>query len=208
MQHGNMVEQVFDGPMPKVTEIQITSEATGLRPENSRQRSQSASHSPYTIIAESSATPQRLLTTSTDSNGRPRSPQSEVNVSARAYFKYAILYFVALLVTFVSPLTHIYIFRKMWILIDSGQMAVRQVPSTINRVYIIVRPEANNFGLELATCFVLPLQGFWNSIVYIAISWPSMKTLFRRGRTRDKNSYPLLLLGISLVEHEPRATCI
>jgi hypothetical protein len=140
--HGNLVEHVFNGPMSKVTEIRITSEATGLRPENSRQRSESASYSPVESgdMPESSATPQRLLTTPTDSNGRRCSPQSEANVSARAYFKYAILYFVALL------------------------------------------------------------------IVYIAISWPSMKTLFRRGRMRDKNSYPLLLLGISLVEHEPRAT--
>ncbi|KAN0080896.1 hypothetical protein V8E54_004100 [Elaphomyces granulatus] len=141
----------------EVTEIRITSEAAGLRREDSQQRSQSAPYSPYSVIVEggdmpeSSAAPQRLLTASTDSNARRR--------SARAYFKYAILNFIALLVTLV--------------------------PSTINRVYIIVRPEANNFGLELATCFVLPLQGFWNSIVYTAISWSSMKTLFRRGLRRD-----------------------
>jgi hypothetical protein len=173
----------------EVTEIRITSEAAGLRREDSQQRSQSAPYSPYSVIVEggdmpeSSAAPQRLLTASTDSNARRR--------SARAYFKYAILNFIALLVTLVSPLARIYaILVHIQKDVDTDRfwpiaMAVRQVPSTINRVYIIVRPEANNFGLELATCFVLPLQGFWNSIVYTAISWSSMKTLFRRGLRRD-----------------------
>jgi hypothetical protein len=157
--HRNLVENMLDAPMSKVTEIRITSEAAGLRPENSRQK---ALYSPYTVIVgsgeipEGPASPQRLLTEPMDANGHRRSPKSEATASDLAYFKYAMLYFVALLVTWV--------------------------PSTINRVYILARPNDGNFGLQITACFVLPLQGFWNSIVYTAISWSSMKALFRQFR--------------------------
>jgi hypothetical protein len=109
--HRNLVENMLDVPMSKVTEIRITSEVAGLRPENSRQR---ALYSPYTVIVgsgdmpEGPASPQRLLTEPMDANGHRRSPKSEATASDLAYFKYAMLYFVALLVTWVSPLAHIY----------------------------------------------------------------------------------------------------
>lgn len=62
-------------------------------------------------------------------------------------------------------------------------LPVEQVPSTVNRVYSLAYPDVNNFGLEFTSAFVLPLQGFWNSIIYCAISWSSIKQLFRRNRT-------------------------
>jgi len=181
--HGNFVERVFDVPLSKVTEVQITSEAAGLRAENSRQmdvtrKSQPALYSSYSVTVESGdmpqgyAIPRRILTEPMDTNGRRRSPKSEAAASAWAYFKYAILYFIALLVTWV--------------------------PSTINRVYTLFRPSEINFGLELTSSLVLPLQGFWNSIIYAAISWSSMKALFhhfRRSPRRDKNSLQLPRLG-------------
>ncbi|CRG86650.1 Cyclic AMP receptor 2 [Talaromyces islandicus] len=80
------------------------------------------------------------------------------SAAARAYCKYAVLYFIALLVTWV--------------------------PSTINRVYSLARPESVNFGLELASAIVLPLQGFWNSIIYLAISWSLVTKFFRRDGSR------------------------
>lgn len=53
-----------------------------------------------------------------------------------------------------------------------------QVPSTINRVYSLARPSDFNFNLNYASSFVLPLQGFWNSLIYISISWPAFKALW------------------------------
>ncbi|KAJ6004809.1 hypothetical protein N7540_012608 [Penicillium herquei] len=76
---------------------------------------------------------------------------TEGNFATWVYTKYAMLFFVALLVTWV--------------------------PSTANRVYALVRPDLFAFGLNYASSFVLPLQGFWNSLIYVSISWPAFKTL-------------------------------
>ena len=192
--------------MSKVTEIRITSEAAGLQAENPQQmdatrKSQPALYSSYSVTVESgdmpqgSTIPRRILTEPMDTNGRRRSPKSEAAASARAYFKYAMLYFVALFVTWVSPLTHIYIIQKD---VDTDRFwdGCEQVPSTVNRVYTLFQPNETNFPLELTSSFVLPLQGFWNSLIYIAISWSSMKALFhhfRRSPRRDKNSWSRLV---------------
>jgi hypothetical protein len=67
-----------------------------------------------------------------------------------AYAKVAALFFVALMVT--------------WI------------PSSANRVYSYVHPGDISLGLELASAFVLPLQGFWNALIYATTSLPACKT--------------------------------
>ncbi|KAJ5337501.1 uncharacterized protein N7506_005523 [Penicillium brevicompactum] len=83
----------------------------------------------------------------------------EASCAAWAYTKYAMLFFIALLVTWV--------------------------PSTVNRVYAFARPDDYSFGLFYASSFVLPLQGFWNSLIYVSISWPAFKTLWRDLRSRS-----------------------
>ena len=75
------------------------------------------------------------------------------NKAAMKYCKCALLFFVALLITWV--------------------------PSTINRIYTIVRPSEIVFGLNLAAAFVLPLQGFWNAIIYMATSSYAVKSLWQ-----------------------------
>jgi hypothetical protein len=53
------------------------------------------------------------------------------------------------------------------------------VPSSINRVYALAYPNADvPFGLSYAAAFVLPLTGFWNSMVYITTSWSSCVELW------------------------------
>lgn len=59
-----------------------------------------------------------------------------------------------------------------------------QVPSTINRVYTLAYPDAFVFGLNYASSFVLPLQGFWNCLIYVSISWPACKSLWADMRGR------------------------
>jgi hypothetical protein len=78
---------------------------------------------------------------------------TEASSAAWAYTKYAILFFIALLVTWV--------------------------PSTANRVFAFAHPNDFSFGLNYAASFVLPLQGFWNSLIYVSISWPAFRTLWR-----------------------------
>ncbi|OJJ95539.1 hypothetical protein ASPACDRAFT_1891777 [Aspergillus aculeatus ATCC 16872] len=80
----------------------------------------------------------------------------ETNSAAWAYSKYAILFFIALLITWV--------------------------PSTANRVYSLVLPHKVDFELNYISGLVLPLQGFWNSIIYVSISWPAFEELLFSNR--------------------------
>ena len=53
-----------------------------------------------------------------------------------------------------------------------------QVPASINRVYALVHPTELSFPLNYSAGLVLPLMGFWNSVIYITTSWAAVKTLF------------------------------
>lgn len=85
----------------------------------------------------------------------PRSSSGTVdaNTAAIKYCKCAMLFFVALLVTWV--------------------------PSTINRIHTLVHPNESLFRLNYAAGMVLPLQGFWNAIIYIATSSAACRALMR-----------------------------
>jgi hypothetical protein len=76
----------------------------------------------------------------------------DVNRATMSYCYTAMLFFFALLVTWV--------------------------PSTINRLYTLIRPNASApFGLDFASGLVLPLQGFWNTVIYIVTSLAACKAL-------------------------------
>lgn len=75
----------------------------------------------------------------------------EANSAAWQYTKCAILFFTAILVT--------------WI------------PSTANRVYSVVHKNEISLPLEYMSAFVLPLQGFWNAIIYVVTSWGACRRL-------------------------------
>ena len=77
----------------------------------------------------------------------------ELNNAAWSYTKCAILFFTAMLIT--------------WI------------PSSANRVYSEVNDGKALLGLEYASAFVLPLQGLWNCLIYIVTSWTGCKNYFR-----------------------------
>ncbi|KYK57644.1 G-protein coupled receptor [Drechmeria coniospora] len=84
----------------------------------------------------------------------------EVNNAAWSYTKCAILFFTAILVT--------------WI------------PSSANRVYSLVHKNQVCVPLLYMSAFVLPLQGFWNAVIYTVTSWDACKSLFRRSITTSK----------------------
>ena len=75
-----------------------------------------------------------------------------------SYYKCALLFFIAVIVTWV--------------------------PSSANRVYSVVFPDRVSFELSLASGLVLPLQGFWNTVIYVATSWPACKAL--HGKLMEK----------------------
>lgn len=82
-----------------------------------------------------------------------RAVAMEGNTAAWSYFKVAFLMFAALFI--------------VW------------VPSTVNRLQQFISPDKPIFGLNLASALVLPLQGFWNSMVYISTTWPECKRAIR-----------------------------
>jgi hypothetical protein len=81
-------------------------------------------------------------------------PSSDANRAAISYCKCALLFFAAMIVTWV--------------------------PSTLNRLVTLVHPNDPIFGLSYSSGLVLPLQGFWNAIIYIFTSLPACKALMRR----------------------------
>jgi hypothetical protein len=65
------------------------------------------------------------------------------------------------------------------------------VPSTANRVYGVVRSNHVNFGLNVAAAIVLPLQGFFNTLIYLFTSRRELLGALKRrcGREAGANRY-------------------
>ena len=88
----------------------------------------------------------------TPSRARQRNSAMEANTAAWRYTKCCVLFFASLLIT--------------WL------------PSSVNRVYTVVWPNViPPYGLSYAAALVLPLTGFWNSIIYVTTSWSACKAL-------------------------------
>lgn len=81
-------------------------------------------------------------------SGRKASAEAS---AAWSYTKCALLFFTAMLVT--------------WI------------PSSANRLYSIAQNGEIDLPLGFMSSFVLPLQGFWNAIIYMVTSWKACKML-------------------------------
>ncbi|KAI3573821.1 hypothetical protein IWW34DRAFT_886265 [Fusarium oxysporum f. sp. albedinis] len=94
------------------------------------------------------------------SGGNPaRRRNRELNNASWQYTKCALLFFTAILITWV--------------------------PSSANRVYSVLNTKSTSVPLEFMSAFVLPLQGFWNALIYMVTSWSACKNLFtdlRQGR--------------------------
>lgn len=84
---------------------------------------------------------------------RPVAVREAPNATWR-YAKCAMLFFVALLVTYV--------------------------PSTASRIHGLVYPGQVQPGLVYASVFVLPLQGFWNFLIYVYTNRRACRLLRRR----------------------------
>ena len=87
----------------------------------------------------------------------------EADEAAIGYTKVAMIFFVSLLVTWV--------------------------PSSIHCLYCLLHPGLVPVRLSYVAATVLPLMGFWNSVVYIATSWAAVTSLFS-GHWSSKRNKP------------------
>jgi hypothetical protein len=86
----------------------------------------------------------------------------EANTAIWSYTKVAVLFFFAMMIT--------------WI------------PSSANRVFSVVHPGQVSLPLEYASAFVLPLQGFWNALIYATTSLPACKQVWTTLKERKRFS--------------------
>ncbi|KAF3768590.1 family A G protein-coupled receptor-like protein [Cryphonectria parasitica EP155] len=92
----------------------------------------------------------------------------EANNAAWSYARCALLFFTALLIT--------------WI------------PSTVFRVYTVInKNQPISLGLEYTSAFVLPLQGFWNGFIYAFATRRACKRLFEKAKRRFPLKTPLAM---------------
>lgn len=84
---------------------------------------------------------------------------------------------------------------------------VTWIPSSINRIHNLVRPDELHFGLSMASAAVLPLQGVWNAVIFFTTSWELFKDevsdLWRGWTGKKKNTDVLPRVQVNLdLEHE------
>lgn len=174
----------------KTTEVMVTTEDVGHGSENIDmvtighsessaavpQTSQTAGVYSVTISSEvrSDRNSRPEFTKATQGSAQIRAPPTtrpsytqrgtafENNTAAWSYARCAILFFTAILVT--------------WL------------PSSANRVYSVVHPGYASVPLQFMSAIVLPLQGFWNAVIYVSTSWSACKYFFSEMKERTKNS--------------------
>lgn len=122
-------------------------------------------------LAPTQLAPQPISSFTTQQQQHHRTPRApnpnrrrnhELNNAAWSYTKCAILFFTAILIT--------------WI------------PSSANRVFSVIHENEVSVPLQFMSAFVLPLQGFWNAVIYSVTSWTACKNLLhdlRLGKTPE-----------------------
>ncbi|KAI0157336.1 hypothetical protein GGR57DRAFT_63893 [Xylariaceae sp. FL1272] len=164
---GNDPETLAGDDPVMTTEVHITSESAGPAIDldvleagtssNTASKSHGAPTYSVSISAERKAQLAQSSGAKVSSTARAqakvrRRNLMELNKATWSYTKCALLFFVALLVTWV--------------------------PSSANRVYSLLNPGEISAPLEVMSALVLPLQGTWNALIYIVTSWTAFKMYF------------------------------
>ena len=157
--------RVGDSNSRRTTEVQVVSELADLGSSNrttlseppKSPRETRPSHvnfgSEYSVSVRGGGNFDIVEATNGPSRARQRNSALEANTAAWRYTKSCVLFFASLLVT--------------WL------------PSSVNRVYALVWPDlVPPYGLSYVASLVLPLTGFWNSIIYVTTSWSACKALW------------------------------
>jgi len=177
----------------KTTEVHVVSEPAQAYPNNERNANEygcrcttivtrdsidtRAQMNPSTSLDKASnaytvsvTTPSHLYSDSnpsiTSRTPKPQPSGLQQTSALTSYIRTSLLFFVALLITWV--------------------------PSSVNRVYGLAHPTLPpNYALNLIACTVLPLQGFWNAVVFILMGvrgWRRDKSLTTPERARGRRT--------------------
>lgn len=151
----NVVSQVPHARTRSFNSTRPTSQA----PSTTSKDPLSPSHARFASIEERFSENPVAAPVNTTVHHRPSQaqPQAKVVDANRATLSYcytACLFFLALIVTWV--------------------------PSTINRLYTLIddSDSPSPFALDFTSSLVLPLQGFWNLVIYVVTSWAACRALW------------------------------
>ncbi|KAJ5094908.1 hypothetical protein N7532_007199 [Penicillium argentinense] len=122
-------------------------------------------------LAVEPATPYSIcIETHQSQSGSGIDAQINKNNALRSYMRYSFLFFVAMVITWMSSS-----------LFGFTSITTVYIPSLID-------PSQANFGLNLAGALVLSLQGFWNAVIYISTTSAIIKNMW----ASNVKSRPLL----------------
>lgn len=150
----------------KTTEVTITTSDMGPSRTNRDLEPGDMTRSAYSVNVSTdfatSASPATALASAAEQGHiKPqrskRGAQSQSNKAAISYTKCAALFFMAMLIT--------------WI------------PSSANRLYTLINGKSS-LVLAYMSAFVLPLQGFWNALIFFSTSRAGCKDAFDSLRAR------------------------
>jgi len=162
-QSGNAMGKSATSAPPALVPVHSTydEKAVGLRAPNQRTGNGRAGYRATVFATSPGVEPTTNLPGSLVPNQLNTPHTGEMNQAAMAYLKVALLMFLAIVM--------------VW------------VPSTINRLYSFVHQDENpNFGLNLTSSIVLPLQGAWSAIIYTYTTRSECKRAY--AEIRDKIS--------------------
>ncbi|KAL5619964.1 hypothetical protein FOBRF1_003210 [Fusarium oxysporum] len=139
----------------KTTEVTITSEAA-TQPDAIQLQNMGHQVTVHAIGEHAEPQPPQPIARVTSTMPQPVQrpavrPSNDVYRAAWAYTKVAMLFFAVILIT--------------WI------------PSSANRMYSHIHPSEVSKPLQFMSATVLPLQGFWNAVIYAVTSWAACKAL-------------------------------
>lgn len=98
---------------------------------------------------------------------------AEANTAALAYARCSLLFFLALFITCMFSRQ-----QRRYLIFPPVLMKLG-LPSSINRVYQLQHPDRQSFPMLFAAALVLPLQGFWNGLIYIVTTLPAVENYLR-----------------------------
>ncbi|KAM7202720.1 hypothetical protein V8F33_002646 [Rhypophila sp. PSN 637] len=153
------------------------SNTTTLAPTNTNSISAVPLTGPFTTTISSIARPLRTNknhNSPTLSPSRPNERRSQSRRTGPARYLDFVLRPARKLRRMLNGLDPIKLAYLRTSFIFAVSVLVTWTPSSINRVYTLMNPKSANFGLNLASAIVLPLQGVWNVVIYVLTTWEGL----------------------------------
>jgi len=187
-QSGNAMGKSATSAPPALVPVHSTydEKAVGLRAPNQRTGNGRAGYRATVFATSPGVEPTTNLPGSLVPNQLNTPHTGEMNQAAMAYLKVALLMFLAIVMVWVpckSPFNKTCRERTSCTNTYDTYASI----ATINRLYSFVHQDENpNFGLNLTSSIVLPLQGAWSAIIYTYTTRSECKRAY--AEIRDKIS--------------------